>query len=268
MKAALLQVESRLEEPLKDRVRRVGELVTGLEGVDLVILPELWASGYFAFDSYRKLAEPLDGPLVAELRNWARAIGAHVQVGSVLECSADGRLHNCALLIDGRGDVLSTYRKVHVFGYQSLESQLLSAGDSADVVQAEIGSIGMTTCYDLRFPELYRYLLGHGAEIVIVPAAWPAARLEHWQLFVRARAVENQVFLLACNAGGLQGDVELAGHSAVIDPWGRTLAEAGTGEQVLVVDIDVEEVGRTRKEFPVLDDRRIHTTSSFVREDS
>jgi predicted amidohydrolase len=267
MKTALVQVESPLDEPWQERVDRVGAIVAGLDAPDLVVLPELWATGYFAFDGYDELAQPMTGPLVETLRGWAGDLGIHLAAGSVLERDETGRLHNTALLIGPDGELKLTYRKVHVFGYQSLESKLLSPGDDARVAETDLGTVGMTTCYDLRFPELYRHLVDQGAQIVIVPAAWPAPRLEHWQLFTRARAVEDQVVMIACNAAGRQGDVELAGHSAVIDPWGRVLAEAGSSEEVVVVDVDLDVVDATRIEFPVLDDRRLRTTSTFARED-
>jgi len=267
MKAALLQLASPLEEDWRHRIDRVGELVTGLTDVDLVVLPELWAAGYFAFDRYEDLAQPVPGPLVETIRGWALSLGAHVQVGSILERGPSGRLHNTALLIGPSGEDLLEYRKIHVFGYQSLEATLLTPGTRTDVVRTDLGGVGISTCYDLRFPELYRGLVDAGAEIVVVPAAWPMARLGHWRLLTRARAVENQVLLLACNAAGRQGEVELAGHSAVIDPWGRVLGEAGADEEVLVVDIDLEVVSRTRKEFPVLEDRRLDLSSNRPRED-
>lgn len=267
MRTALVQTASPLDEPWQARVERVGQSVMGIGDVDLVVLPELWAPGYFAFDHYDDLAEALDGPLVTTVRGWARDLGTHVQAGSVLERDASGGLHNTAVLIGPDGELALDYRKVHVFGYQSLEATLLTPGTEARVAETELGTIAMTTCYDLRFPELYRHLVDAGAQIVIVPAAWPAARLAHWQLFTRARAVENQVFVLACNAAGRQGDVELAGHSAVIDPWGRVLAEAGDGEEVLLVDLDLDTVRQTREEFPVLQDRRLQTTTTFDRKD-
>lgn len=264
MKIALIQIASPPDEPWDQRVARVGEQVTGMSDVDLVVLPELWAPGYFAFAQYDELAQTMDGALVQTIRGWARDIGAYLQAGSILERDPDGRLHNTALLVDPQGDVLLSYRKIHVFGYRSLEAELLSPGTEAGVARIGLGVIGMTTCYDLRFPELYRHLVDAGVEIVVVPAAWPAARLEHWRLFTRARAVEDQLLVLACNAAGNQGEVALAGHSAVIDPWGRVLAEAGTEEETLIVDVDLDVVRSTRKEFPVLDDRRIHTDNTFL----
>lgn len=117
------------------------------------------------------------------------------------------------------------------------------------------GQIAGTTCYDLRFPGLWSELSVRGAEIVVVPAAWPAARREHWRLLTSARAVEHQVFVLACNAAGVQEGVELGGTSRVVDPAGRLLAEAGDGEEVLRVGIDPAAVQATRSEFPVIADR-------------
>ena len=120
----------------------------------------------------------------------------------------------------------------------------------------------MTTCYDVRFPELYRLFVDQGAEIVVIPTGWPAARLEHWQILTRARAIENQVFLIGCNQVGTQEGVQLAGHSVVIDPWGRVLAEGGVNEEIITVDIDPALVAKTRAEFPVLRDRRLGPPTS------
>jgi predicted amidohydrolase len=263
MKIALVQVASPLEEPVAERVARVGATVERLAGHDLIVLPELWAPGYFAFDRYADLAEALDGPLLGELAGWARKLQTHLHAGSVLERDADGRLYNTAVLLGPDGDLVLDYRKVHVFGYQSQEAKLLSPGNRADVADTPLGMVGMTTCYDLRFPELYRVLVDRGAQLVVVPAAWPAARLEHWRLFTRARAVENQVFLLACNAAGAQGDVRLGGHSVVVDPWGRVVAEAGEDEEVLVADLDLKLLTDLRTEFPVLGDRKLTVPPTF-----
>ncbi|MEW2386444.1 carbon-nitrogen family hydrolase [Micromonospora sp. NPDC047707] len=263
MKIALIQLASPIEEPVVERVGRVGAMLDTLDDVDLVVLPELWAPGYFAFDRYDELAETLDGPLLSEISGWARRLGCHVQAGSILEREAAGRLYNTALLVGPDGGVLLDYRKMHVFGYESLEATLLSAGDRADVCATALGRIGMTTCYDLRFPELYRVLVDRGAQLVIVPAAWPAARLAHWQLFTRARAVENQVYVLACNAAGIQGDVVLGGHSVIVDPWGQVVAEAGADEQILYAVVDLQAVVDTRAEFPVLEDRKLAVPFAF-----
>lgn len=257
MKIALVQLASPPEEPPAERRARAGRMIADARGADLVVLPELWAAGYFAFDEYPDRAEPLDGPTLATAADWARSLGAHVHLGSIIERDAAGRLFNTAILLRPDGTVAHTYRKVHVFGYASREAELLTPGDVLEVSQTELGGVGATTCYDLRFPELWRDLVDHGAETVVVPAAWPAARREHWRLFTTCRAVEEQVLLIACNATGVQhGGVELGGHSRVVDPWGTVLVEAGVDEGVTTCDADPSAVGKVRAEFPVLGDRR------------
>lgn len=263
MRIALVQLASPLDEPAAERVARVGSLLDTLDPVDLVVLPELWPSGYFAFDRYAELAEGLDGPLLGELRWRAARLGTHLHIGSLLERAEGGRLHNTAVLLGPDGAPLLHYRKTHVFGYRSLEAELLEPGDGADAVGTALGTVATTTCYDLRFPELYRLLVDRGAELLVVPAAWPAARLDHWRLLTRVRAVENQMVVIACNAGGAQGEVALGGHSMVVDPWGRVVAEAGDGEEVLYAEVDTSLVAELRAEFPVLGDRRLAVDPVF-----
>lgn len=258
MRIALVQVASPPQEPLHERIERVGEMVRGAAGADLVVLPELWSVGYFAFDRYAAAAESAgDGPTIAAGRAWARELGAHVVAGSVVERSPAG-LHNTAVVLGPDGSVVHRYRKVHVFGHGSREAALLTPGDDAGVFDAPWGVTGTTTCYDLRFAELWRALVDRGARGVVVPAAWPAARLEHWRLFTTVRAVEQQVLVVACNAVGTQaGDVRLAGHSRVVDPWGEVLVEAGDREEVVTCEVDPGVVDAVRARFPVLADRRI-----------
>ncbi|WP_053202488.1 carbon-nitrogen family hydrolase [Jiangella muralis] len=253
MKISLVQVASPADEPVPDRIERVGEMVA-TTSADLVILPELWGPGYFAFDEYEERAEPMTGPTVAAARDWARGLACHLHLGSFLERDAAG-LHNTAVLIDPGGEIVHTYRKIHVFGYQSREAELLVPGDSVGVARTGLGPVAATTCYDLRFPELWRALVDAGAQTVVVPAAWPAVRLQHWQVLTQCRALEQQVLVCAVNAVGRQGGVELGGHSRVVDPWGRVLLEAGTGEGVFTCEVADGLVPATRAEFPVLGDR-------------
>ncbi|WP_018685850.1 carbon-nitrogen family hydrolase [Actinokineospora enzanensis] len=251
MRIALIQVASPAEETPAQRRERVAAMVADARGADLVVLPELWAVGYFAFDAYEHAAESLEGPTVTTAREWARALNAHVHLGSIVERDERGRLFNTAVSIAPDGSIAQTYRKIHVFGYASREAQLLTAGDRVAVSD----TVGLTTCYDLRFPELWRSMVDRGAETVVVPAAWPAARREHWRLFTSCRAVEEQVLVIACNAVGTQHGTELAGTSRIVDPWGTVLVEAGTDEGVTTAEVDPAVVAATRAEFPVLADR-------------
>ena len=138
---------------------------------------------------------------------------------------------------------------------------LLEAGEEVVVATAELAGrptgLGLATCYDLRFPELFRLLLDGGAEVVLIPAAWPAARVEAWTLLGRARAIEDQVVVVQCNTGGAHSGVTMGGRSQVVDATGAVLAQAGDREEVLVVDVDLDAIDAVRKSFPVLADRRL-----------
>lgn len=257
-RVALVQVASPADESRDDRIARVERMLLARagEGIKLFALPELWAAGYLAFKQYETLAEPIDGPTVSMCQRVARELGAWVHAGSFIERTADGDMFNTAVLVDPEGRIAQRYRKIHVFGYQSLESKLLTAGTELSVVGSPLGPTASTTCYDLRFPGLWSELADRGAEAAIVPAAWPAARRDHFRLFTTARAVEQQLWMIAVNACGTQGRTELGGASRVVDPWGRVVYECSeTEEEIAVVDIDVSLVGEVRAEFPVLGDR-------------
>jgi len=259
----MIQLASPPDESPDERRNRADDMVDQARGADLVVLPELWAPGYFAFDHYPERAEPLDGPTVAWGRAWAESLDAYVHLGSIVERDEAGRLYNTAVMVAPDGSIAHTYRKIHVFGYASREAELLTPGERVDVVETAFGTVAATTCYDLRFPELWRSLVDRGATTVVVPAAWPAARREHWRLFTSTRAVEEQVLVIAVNATGIQdGGVELGGHSRVVDPWGTVLVEAGEKEEVVWCDVDPAVVESVRAEFPVLADRRWPLTAS------
>ena len=187
----------------------------------------------------------------------ARELGASLFTGSFVERAA-GKLYNTCLLIDPSGEVVARYRKMHLFGYQSEERRLLWPGGGVVVKDMPWGRVGFSICYDLRFPELYRRMIDLGAEVFLTAAAWPAARLEPWLLLNRARALENQAFVFACNGAGTNGGVRLGGHSVFVDPFGKVLAEAGDGEELLSIDVDLGVVREFRRDFTALQDRVLH----------
>ncbi|MFG3157844.1 nitrilase-related carbon-nitrogen hydrolase [Streptomyces sp. NPDC048219] len=233
--------------------------VVAHRAADLVVLPELWATGYFRFDDYERTAEPLDGPLARSLSEAAGSAGVHLHAGSIIERGPDGRLYNTSLLFGPDGALLHHYRKVHLFGHDSRETALLSHGDELRACATAVGRLGLAACYDLRFPELFRVLADDGAEVFVVAAAWPAARIAHWRLLLQARALENQAWVLACNAAGRQGGTELGGHSVAVDPWGRVVTEAGASATVLEAEFDPVGTAQARAAFPAFTDRRITT---------
>ncbi|HUW17399.1 MAG TPA: carbon-nitrogen family hydrolase [Actinomycetes bacterium] len=257
MRVAAIQLDFDAAELYEDRVGRTVGLVHAQRGCDLVVLPELWPNGGFAYRSWADTAEPLDGPLVKALGNAARDIGGHVHLGSFVERHSDGSLTNTAVLFGPDGGQAAVYRKIHLFGFGEGEPKLMTAGRDLSVVDTAHGRWGLATCYDLRFPEMFRALVDAGAELAIVPAAWPAARVEHWSLLARARAVENQMVVIAVNTVGEHAGKRMGGRSVVVDAMGTVLAEAGEDAEVLTVDVDVDHVSRWREEFPVLGDRRL-----------
>lgn len=256
MRVALAQVASPPSETAAARLTRVGQLLRDARGADLVVLPELWLTGYFAFDRYAEAAEPLDGDTVLAAREWARDLRCFLHLGTVLERTGDGRLHNTAVLVSPEGELLHTYRKNYLFGHGSLERSLLVPGHEVSSAVTSFGRVTSAICYDLRFSELWDRLAATGAAIACVPAAWPAARRENWQVFTTCRAAERQLFVLACNAAGAQPDAVLAGRSRVVDPSGEVLAEASDDEQLLLCEIDPRRVDTVRRDFPVLADSR------------
>ncbi len=245
-------------------------LVKAQAGHDLVVLPELWQPTGFGYRRWAELAEPVDGPLVRAMARAARDAKVVLHAGSWIETNGvgpDGRgLWNTSMVFGPDGSLIATYRKIHRFGFGQGEPVLLEAGTSVVTVdlprpvsgaEGPVVPTGLATCYDLRFPEQFRALLDAGARLVLVPAAWPAARVEHWQLLGRARALENQCFVVQCNTAGTHAGVEMGGRSQVVDPWGAVVAEAGTEETVLSVEIRVGSVEEIRAKFPVLADRRL-----------
>ncbi|MFE2537769.1 nitrilase-related carbon-nitrogen hydrolase [Streptomyces sp. NPDC059371] len=255
MRASLIQLSVDDADSADERRHRAASLVRARAGDDLVVLPELWAAGAWAYDRWGHDAEAVDGPTAEAMSAAAREAGVWLHAGSIVERDTDGTLYNTALLFDRAGELRGHYRKIHRYGFDTGEATLMGGGDAIVTVPTDFGVVGLAICYDLRFPELFRGLLDAGAELIAIPAAWPAARLTHWQLLTRTRALEEQVFLLACCATGTHGGMRQGGHSVVVDPWGTVLGEARTAEETLTVDLDMAQVALMRSELPVLRDR-------------
>jgi predicted amidohydrolase len=242
------------DRPKEQNVEYALGMIDRVSAVDLILLPEIWPCGFFAFDRYAADSETVDGPTVSAFRQKAAERRCHIVMGSLVEREAD-HLFNTTVYIGPTGEILARYRKIHLFGYQSDETKLLTPGSKVVVVDTPWGRAGFSTCYDLRFPELFRRMVDGGAEVFIIPSAWPLVRIEAWRLFNRARAHENLAFLVSCNCAGENAGSRYGGHSMVVDPWGKVLAEAGEGEEVLNAEIDISESVRARAEFPALADR-------------
>ncbi|MFM6850784.1 MAG: carbon-nitrogen family hydrolase [Terrabacter sp.] len=267
MKVALIQLAYGDDESVADRTARVADLVRAQAGHDLVVLPELWSAGGFDYRHWDERAEPADGPVAQALSAAARDARVTLHGGSIVERATpvdegDHGLWNTSLVFSPTGGLVATYRKIHRFGFGEGEPSLMDAGEELVVVDVPVADrdpvpVGTSTCYDLRFPELYRRLLDRGAEVFVIPAAWPRPRVEHWTLLGRARAIEDQCVVLQCNTAGTHARHEMGGHSQVVDATGKVLASAGLDEEVLSIDIDTAATLEWRRTFPVLPDRRL-----------
>jgi len=270
MRIAVIQLAYGDEESVEQRTERVAAMVRAQAGHDLVVLPELWSAGGFDYPAWEQRAQAVDGPVAQAMAAAAREAGVMLHAGSIVERPADGQrgpegkdLWNTSLVFDRDGDLVATYRKIHRFGFGAGEPKLMEAGDRLALVDVPDSAGGpaaraaLSTCYDLRFPELYRAQVDAGATMFVIPAAWPMARVRHWTLLAHARAIEDQCVVVACNTAGTHAGHEMGGHSQVVLPTGDVLAVAGSGEQVLSVDVDMSAVDDYRESFPVLRDRRL-----------
>ncbi|WP_298562217.1 carbon-nitrogen family hydrolase [Streptomyces luteogriseus] len=257
MRASVIQIAVNEDESVEARRRRVAAMVREQAGSDLVVLPELWTTGAFAYEAFGREAEPLEGPTYEAMAKAASDAGVWLHAGSIPERDPDGPLYNTSLVFSPSGDLAAAYRKIHRFGFDKGEAVLMGAGTELVTVRLPATTLGLSTCYDLRFPELFRGLVDAGAETLVVSAGWPERRRSHWTLLAQARAVENQAFVVACGTAGTHAGVPQAGHSIVVDPWGEVLARAGADEEVLTAEFDPGKVATTREQFPALKDRML-----------
>jgi predicted amidohydrolase len=254
MKIASVQLEMMDGRSKEQTIDYALDMMDKCKGADLVLLPELWNIGFSAYDKYWSESEPIDGPTARAVSKKAKELGAYVFSGSFVEKRGD-KYHNTSILFDRKGDKIGQYSKIHLFTYKSREPELLTPGTDIAVVNTEFGKMGLSICYDLRFPELYREMTGLGAKFFLVSSGWPYPRLEPWNILNQARAIENTCCLISSNAAGVQNGVRLLGHSQVVDPWGNVIAGSGYLGTIVKAEIDDDLVDRTRAEFPVLEDR-------------
>ncbi len=233
--------------------RRVEGLLRGqARPGDLVVLPEMFATG-FSMD-VAAIAETVGGPTEAFLAGLARAHRCTV-IGGVVTLGPDGRGRNEALALGPDGQLLARYAKLHPFRFAG-ETDHYGPGSDVAVFDWAGLAVAPTVCYDLRFPELYRRSVRRGATLLVVIANWPRPRADHWRTLLRARAIENQAFVVGVNRAGADPKNDYAGGSLIVGPKGEVLAEAGEGECLLPADLNAEDLARWRAEFPALADIR------------
>ncbi|MCP4692483.1 MAG: carbon-nitrogen family hydrolase [Desulfobacterales bacterium] len=253
MRVASIQM-SVVEGDKEKTIAKALENIRLAAGADLVILPEIWNIGFMSFDRYESEAEDREGPTLTALRQAAARAGVYLHTGSFVEKEGDN-YYNSSYLLSPGGDILANYRKIHLFGHNSRETQLLTPGEKVVVADTPLGAIGLATCYDLRFPELFRRMAEQGAKLFLICSAWPYPRLEHWIIFNRARALENQCFLVSANSVGPNLGATFVGHSMMVNPWGVILASGGDEEVIIRSEIDPTEVDSARERFSAYNDR-------------
>lgn len=257
LKVALLQMDIVLGEPEANR-ERVRRLSTSLGGHDLVLLPELWSTGY-DLDRATELAEDLTGPSVLAMVELAAKCKGMVG-GSILLRRAQG-IANTFVLVNSDGNLLADYDKVHLFGLMR-EPEYLLPGQNLACLNTAFGRLGLAICYDLRFPELFRSYVIDGVDCILLVAEWPYPRLEHWLTLLRSRAIENQCYVVACNRVGADASNSFFGHSLVVSPWGEVIAQGDDQEQVIKAVLTKSSLQEARTRLPVLADRRPDTYDS------
>jgi predicted amidohydrolase len=234
------------------------------DGASLIVLPEKWTA-MGSEEDLRAAAEPLDGAAVEWARALARELGVDLVAGSILErVPGQEKLANTSVHVGPSGEIEAVYRKLHMFdvevgGRSYCESALEEPGEEIVLSHTADGvELGLSICYDLRFPELYRILAVRGARVIALPAAFTLATTrDHWETLVRARAIENQVFVIAANqVGSHPAGQQSGGRSMIVDPWGVVLAQAADGEGHIVADLDLERQAEIRASLPALANRR------------
>ncbi len=221
-------------------------------GSEVVVYPELWSTGY-DLERVREHATPIDEGVFAEVGKIAKVHSIYI-IGSLLS-SADQGYSNKATIFSPQGDCLAEYSKVHLFKPME-EPKYLVPGHEAPVFDLPWGKSALAICYDLRFPELFRKYALAGTRVVFLTAEWPYPRLSHWQTLLKARAIENQFFVVACNRVGESGEWRFFGHSAIYDPSGELIVGADDKETLITAVLDLDAVDEVRQAMPTLQDRQ------------
>jgi predicted amidohydrolase len=264
LRAACIQFAARARK--SDNIREMAPLVADAadRGADIVLLPEKW-NAWLDGPGLRDLAESLDGgDTVDAMAEWARTHRINLIGGSIAIVEGD-RVSNVSIAYDRDGNQVAAYTKIHLFdvevgGHSYRESDGTAPGGEAVVVDLDGVRVGLTVCYDLRFPELYRTVaVDAGARILTVPSNFTLhTGMAHWEVLLRARAIENQAFVLATGQHGMPGGLDKPsyGHSMIIDPWGTVLAQIADGDGVICADLDMARLERIRSTLPALEHRR------------
>ena len=270
MKARIAAAQMDSSDNRQDNLRRMEKLAESAaeNGADLILFPE---HADFLGKPMLPHAEPDDGMLAESLSRIASKYRLYLHCGSIPEYNPAGRPYNTSLFFDRTGKLVAKYRKLHLFevdisdGPSVNESDLIEAGNEIVVADTDFGRIGFAICYDLRFPELFHALADKGAELILLPADFTATTgRDHWEVLLRARAIETACYVAAADQIGHKPDFTSYGHSMIIDPWGRILAEKKDREGLIYADFDTEVLAQVRSQMPSLKNARKDLWDSFL----
>lgn len=262
MKIATIQ--SKVYEDKYKNIENLAEIFASgkVKGADFVVLPEMWNCPYIA-KNFPKYAEHKAGDTILAMSTLARKNNVYLIGGSIPEIDDNGKVYNTCYVFNRKGEVIGKHRKVHLFDVNFglinfYESDTLTAGSSFDTIDTEFGKVAVNICFDVRFPEGMRLQALEGAKTIFLPAAFMKnTGKAHWDINLRMRAIENQVFLVAdAPARDKSIGYEVWAHSCVINPWGTVLTDMGEDEGVAITEIDLSEIDRVRKELPLMSARR------------
>lgn len=256
-KASIIQYDIVYKNPPKNR-ERISKIITDSmsEKPDMIVLPETWTTGYSeeVFHNVGDYAETEDGESISLLKGLAKKNGVWIVSGSIVEKDEFGT-YNTVFLIDRKGETIGKYRKMHLYSAMD-EDKGFKNGTEMPVFDSEFGKLALMTCYDIRFVELSRTYAVRGAEAIIIVSNFPRPKVNHWRTLLQARAIENQLYILACNRVGTAGECSYFGHSLIIDPWGEIVQEGNEEETILSGEIDFKRVHEVRKIIPMYYDRQ------------
>ncbi|WP_232699309.1 carbon-nitrogen family hydrolase [Brevibacillus daliensis] len=255
-KVALLQMDLVLGNPEANRqkaLQMTKDLLKSEEQLDVLLLPELWDTAY-DLPRLQEIADKDGETAKAFLSERAKELQSYVVGGSIAELNGEN-IYNSTFVFNRQGEQISSYQKAHLFKLMN-EHVYMQAGDQKGLFQLDGQTVGTVICYDIRFPEWLRAHALEGAKAMFICAEWPHPRLAHWRNLLITRAIENQMYVIACNRVGTDEKSRFCGHSMVIDPWGEVIAEAEEEETILTATIDLDLVKKVRSKIPVFSDRR------------
>lgn len=255
MKIAMIQMNIEFGNPEVNR-KKITEMIekTAKDQPDIIVLPEMWNTS-FSLKNLHDIADKGGEPTRSIIGSLAKQYHINIVAGSVADIQGD-KIYNRLYVFDREGNVKSHYDKAHLI-QQAREHEFLTAGVLTEVFLLDEVTCGAIICYDIRFPELARTVALKGAKVLFIPAQWPETRIDHWKALVIARAIENQMYVVAVNRIGSEFKANFPGKSLVVDPWGKVLIEADDQEQILQIEIDIDLVDRIRTKIPCFSDRNI-----------